>query len=120
MMLEELQRRNYSQTTTRTYLRAVACGPQKLDSSLTQRLSPASTRGAIHRALPCFGGRALPEGDDDGRSSVAMVGLGSECPDQDWCELWRDCSGRPSASGAVFRVLLMHRVKTLKVVPTSE
>src|SRR5258708_31336021 len=65
----------------------VGCGPQKLDSSLMQPPSPASTRGAIHRALPCFGGRALPEGDDDGRSSVAMVGLGSECPDQDWCEL---------------------------------
>jgi hypothetical protein len=50
------------------------CGPQRLDSSLTQRPSPASTRGAIHRALPCFGKRALPEGDDDRRSSVAMVG----------------------------------------------
>jgi hypothetical protein len=64
-----------------------ACGPQKLDSSLMQPSSPASTRGAIHRAPPCFGERALPEGDDDGRSSVAMVGLGSECPDQDWREL---------------------------------
>jgi site-specific recombinase XerD len=65
----------------------VPCGPQKLDSSLTQPSSPASIRGAIHRVLPCFGERALPERDGDGRSSVATDGLGWECPDQDWREL---------------------------------
>jgi len=66
-----------------------------------RRSSPASTRGAIRRALPCFGERALPEGDDDGRSSAEMVGSGRERLDQYCCELSRDCNRRPSASGAV-------------------
>jgi len=61
----------------------------------------SQTRGAIRRALPCFGERALPEGDDDGRSSAEMVGSGRECLDQYSCELSRDCNRRPSASGAV-------------------
>jgi hypothetical protein len=43
MMLEELQRRNYSQTTTRTYLRAVSPRPgtppaESLNSPSTSRV----------------------------------------------------------------------------------
>src|SRR5258708_35146145 len=59
---------------------------------------PASTRGAIHRALPCFGERTLPEGNDGGRLSVGMVGSGRGRRDQGLCELGRDYNDPPRAS----------------------
>jgi hypothetical protein len=60
------------------------CGPRKLDSRLMQPPSPASTRGAIHRAQPCYEEHAPPEGDDDGRSSVARVAA----PLESWIVPW--------------------------------
>src|SRR5947207_3373815 len=56
--------------------------------------SPSSTRGAIHRAPPCFAERAR-------RKAMTMGGADWERLGRDCCELWRDCNGRPSASEGV-------------------
>jgi len=69
-----------------TFPVVVMAGPLSL-SAHRRRLGPVSRLRRLGFCAESFGERALPEGDDDGRSSVAMDGLGWECPDQDWREL---------------------------------
>ena len=54
---------------------------------MPDEMTVASIRAAVRPVLPCFGERILPEGDDGGRSSAEMVGLGRELRGLDRSEL---------------------------------